>query len=135
MSHPTNSLKIVSMNVRGFKSPRRRRILFNRFRREKFDIICLQETHLSKKDIFFIEKQWSSGFHMVEGTSNSKGLLTLFSDNIDLSSSSSIIANDRVLISHVSLGDTKISIVNNYAPCVPSEKPAFLKSTTDIISI
>ena len=62
------SLKILSLNVRGLRNGRKRRVLFYIFKNEKFDIICLQETYLMKSDLPLIEKEWPFGVHISEGS-------------------------------------------------------------------
>ena len=50
-------LKIISLNVRGLRNKKKRRTLFRKFKSDKYDIICLQETYLSKKDIYDIRNE------------------------------------------------------------------------------
>ena len=72
------SLKIVSMNVRGLKNIKKRRALFSIFKKNDYDIIGLQESHLTNKDRKTILAEWGPNFHISEGTIHSKGILTLF---------------------------------------------------------
>lgn len=67
-------LKFISMNVRGLKNVKKRRSLFSIFKREEYDIIGLQETHLTKNDRNSILREWGPNFHMSEGTNHSKGI-------------------------------------------------------------
>ena len=126
MAQSGNYFKVVSMNVRGLRNARKRRILFHNFKKEKYDIICLQETYLTKNDVSLIEKEWPSGFHMAEGSNKSKGLLTLFSKKVTNLPLSLVFVNERCLISLFSIDDLKFSVVNIYAPCTFSEKVKFL---------
>ena len=41
-------IKLVSLNVRGLRNAKKRRSLFYLFKRDKYDVVCLQETHLDK---------------------------------------------------------------------------------------
>lgn len=135
MADLTNSFKLISMNVRGFRNKKQRRVLFSKFKKEKYDIICLQETRITNKELSFIKREWLSDFHISEGTNRSKGLLTLFGKNLNIKNSYIHLANDRCLISHLTLeNDSKLAVVNIYAPCVPSEKPAFIESCYDYIN-
>ena len=63
-----SALKIFSLNVRGLRNPRKRRILFHAIKKEKFDIICFQETYLTENDRKTIEKEWSHSFHLSGGS-------------------------------------------------------------------
>ena len=119
-------LKIISLNVRGLRNKKKRRTLFRKFKSDKYDIICLQETYLSKKDIYDIRNEWGINFHLAEGTNNSKGLITLFSKYIDFSNIECIHASERCLISNITIDGTLFAIVNIYAPCISTEKIEFL---------
>ena len=120
------SLKVVSMNVRGLRNPRKRRTLFHAFKKDKYDIICLQETHLIESDLPMIKKEWPFPVHLVAGTSNSKGLITLFSNKLSSSNINMKYVNERCMISQVLVNSENVLIYNIYAPCVESEKPKFL---------
>ena len=121
------NLKIITMNVRGIRNAKKRRSLFRIFKQSRYDIISLQETHITCQDIKSIENEWGNIFHISEGSTNSKGLLTLFghsikADNVNLASKS-----DRSLISTVSIDNVNLSIANFYGPCDNAEKRTFLE--------
>ena len=120
------NLKIISFNVRGLRNPKKRRTLFHLFKKNKYDIICLQETYLLKSEKNIIKKEWGHLFHIAEGSKNSKGLLTLFSNKFKDIDISIIKENERCLISCLSIDDIFFSIVNVYAPCINTEKTQFL---------
>ena len=124
----TGKFKIVSMNVNGLRGTKKRRALFHIFKREKFDIICIQEAHLTKSDTYRINKEWGPRFHMAEGTTDSKGLLTLYGKNINFSLVSLVLASERCLITHMTIDNTVFAFVNVYAPCIDSEKDGFFDS-------
>ena len=126
-------LKILSLNVRGLRKKKKRCALFRKFKTENFDIISLQETHLSKTDNSLIMREWGSSFHIAEGSNSSKGLLTLFGKNIDFSNTACVLENERCLISHLAIDDATFAFVNIYAPCVSTEKLAFLNSINGFI--
>ena len=121
-------LKLVSFNMRGMRNNKKRRTLFHLFRKNKYDIICLQESHLLQMDSELIEKEWGPKFHLAEGTTRSKGLLTLFGNNVQISEFSLVKQNDRCLTSRLMKDGLDLTILNVYAPCVDSEKGAFLNS-------
>ena len=127
------NLKIVSFNARGLRSNKKRRTLFYLFKKNKYDIICLQESHLLKSDSYLIQREWASKFHLAEGSKNSKGLLTLFSKSLADVSISIVKENERCLISEVISDDMNFKIVNVYAPCLDGVKVRFLDSVTDFV--
>ena len=129
MDHdPNMMLKVVSMNVRGMRNQKKRKSLFYQFKRGKYDIICVQDTHLTYNDKDTITKEWGNNFHIVEGTNKSKGLLTLYSKTIDSEKVSVLFENERCLISKLLTEDSAIAIVNIYSPCSNAEKITFLNS-------
>ena len=53
--HPVHDVaESVSAGLRGKK---KRRTLFHLFKRDKYDIICLQETHMINKDLYRLQKE------------------------------------------------------------------------------
>ena len=81
----TEEIKILSMNVRGLFSNKKKRIdVFNWSRDKNYDILCFQETHCTKD----IEKDWEDewGFKIVFSHCNSKsaGVCILFKKDIDV---------------------------------------------------
>ena len=79
-----SKLNIISMNVRGIRNVKKRRALFSQFRLGKYDVVGLQETHLNKKDIDMLKREWGTNFHISEGSNHSKGILTLFGKSIKI---------------------------------------------------
>lgn len=58
-----DSLKLVSLNVRGLRNFRNHRAIFTWGRKQKADLIFLQETHSTKADEFKWKKEW--GFEII----------------------------------------------------------------------
>ena len=128
------NMKIISFNVRGIRNQKKRRTLFHLFKRNKYDVICLQETHLVKNDLDIIKKDWGSEFHLAEGTTNSKGLLTLFGNGRLDFDCFLIKENDRCLVSRLQVDDSIFFVFNVYAPCIIREKHVFLNNISDIVA-
>ena len=127
--------RILTLNVRGLRKTKKRRALFHSFKRENFDIICLQETHLTKHDSIMLDREWGINYHLAEGSHNSKGLLTLFSSTLAATSKASLIkTNERNMVSSILIDSSIFYIVNIYAPCVEGEKASFLTETMNSIS-
>ena len=119
-----SNLKVISMNVRGLRNLRKRRTLFYTFKKEKYDIICLQETYLTKSDLPVIEKEWPHIIHLAEGSIRSKGLITLFSKKIPEANIVIKSINERCLISQVILQNLEVNIFMHLA--LPLQKFSFL---------
>ena len=126
-------LKILSLNVRGLRNVKKRRTLFNSFKSKDFDIICLQETYLTNKEINKIQNEWGSLIHLSESVGRSKGIVTLFNKRLKNYKISSSFANSRCLISKITIENSEFIIVNIYAPCVQAEKQGFLEMVKNVV--
>ena len=52
------TLQLFSVNVRGLRSKLKRKSVFTYFRERKYDIICLQETYITKDVSDGWKKEW-----------------------------------------------------------------------------
>ena len=59
------------------KQNMKRLAIFRYLKQQHYDIICLQETHLTKQDIPIWGKQWGGKIIYVEGTAHSQGEMIL----------------------------------------------------------
>ena len=94
-------LNIGTFNCRGLQKSRKLHSLFNTFKKQKLDIISLQETHMgTEEDILQIKNRWNGPFHYSGGTSQSGGLITLFNPNVFSAADINLIyVTDNILIS------------------------------------
>ena len=69
-----------SYNVRGIGNERKRKKLFNYIRKHMSSntIVCLQETHSTKKDVLLWKYQWHGNMIFSYGSSNQKRILVAF---------------------------------------------------------
>ena len=125
-SHCDLKLNIISMNVRGLRNAKKRRSLFRQFKTNNYDIIGLQETYLTNNDINLIKNEWGDNFHISEGTTHSKGLLTLFGSSIKYDDATIKTKNERCLISKITIDKVNMCVANFYGPCNDNEKCSFL---------
>ena len=127
-----DKLKLFSLNVRGLKNRLKRLKLFNYLKTQKFDLVCLQESHITNNDIQIWEKEWGGKLFYNVGTGHSKGevilVSKLFSGTVDL-----IRAQDRLLIVSVSYEDYNFNLVNIYAPNDGQEKIRFFNILQGIL--
>ena len=130
----SSSLKIGTLNVRGFKNKRKRLALFRKFKIEKLDIITLQETYISNEtELREISTQWQGPLHHSFGSNHSKGLITLFNSRFHDDDIELIFTSDRIILSSVKLENAKIYILNIYSPCEDQQKIFFLDHLSAII--
>ena len=72
-------LRIVSLNVNGLRNDKKREMVFNHLIREKYDIICLQETHSANIDENLWKSQWGGDIIFSHGERDSRGVAVLAS--------------------------------------------------------
>ena len=116
-----NDYKIVSLNVRGIRRNTKRRNIFAIIKKQKFDIACLQETHITDDVYEQWKKEWGSDFIYYNGTPKSKGQMILIGNNIlqdkEITSCTEIIHKDeRTIAIKIKTNIGKILVVNCYAP-------------------
>ena len=69
---------VISINTQGLRSTDRRTAAFNFFKRLKYDIIFLQETHWTAELENTIKNEWNGQIIFNHGTANSCGVAILF---------------------------------------------------------
>ena len=119
-----------TLNVRGLREINKQIAIINCLKREKLDIVSLQETHLAEEaDIDMVKKHWGGKVHYSLGTNRSKGVVTLFSPNLDNESIHFVKAYDRMVFSLLKLEGYKFLIVSIYSPSENNNriKSAFLE--------
>ena len=108
---------------------RRRLKYFCWFRKLKFDILFIQETHCFDKET---AEKWSQDWGpsknsiWTTGSSNSKGVAVLFKPNSDYKiSNKKIDLNGRYIYFEIKLEDENFKFINIYAPNDPRERVLF----------
>ena len=119
--------KILSLNIRGLNSSRKRRQVFRWLHRQQSDIIFLQETYSTPQTIKRWEAEWGGKIAYSHGSSHSRGVMILFKPRLDVSIEK--ISTDNyggcVLVETI-LGDKKTVFVNIYAPNEARHQISFL---------
>ena len=121
-----DKIKLVTLNCRGLKNKLKRMSLFYYLKSKKFDIICLQEAHITKNDLAVWKKQWGGELFCREGTSKSRGEVILvgkhFTGKVELK-----MVQDRIMIISVLLEKYEFFLGNVYAPNGHADKMSFYK--------
>ena len=95
---------------------------FSFLKKENFDIIALQESHIStNEEAHLWELQWRGKLFYSLGSSHSLGQIILVSKN-NMDNTRCILKDDRILMLETTFGNQKIAIANIYAPQSVSEK-------------
>ena len=123
---------VFSLNVRGLRRKTKRKQLFSFFKREKYDIVCLQETHVTDDIVDEWKSEWKDGFLYHPGASKSCGQIILFKKSI-YDDFTVVISTKRILAVAVKIKDKITLVCNIYAPNDNAEKEVFLKELQDKI--
>ena len=96
--------------------------MFTYFRERKYDIICLQETYITKDVSEGLEKEWGGKLIYNECTSHSSGQVILLRNGVTISEVNIVYNSRRILITKFEMVSNQIAAVNVYAPAGPQEK-------------
>ena len=125
-----DKLRIVSLNVRGMKNKTKRKSLLLHFKNNKYDIICLQESHLTTSDVNLLKREWGGRVYHNEGTSRSRGEVILiskhFKGEVQVEE-----RHERILIVGVQNESFSFFLANIYAPNSSKENILFFQNLTE----
>ena len=126
--------KFISLNTRGISNTRKRRIIFTWLRKQKADVIFLQETHSIAGCEISWKKQWGASLFCSHGANNARGVAILFRNNFDCIVEETVIdTNGRFIILKVLLNREQALLVNVYGPNRDNELVAFYHSVLETI--
>uniref|UniRef100_A0A803TV15 Reverse transcriptase domain-containing protein n=1 Tax=Anolis carolinensis TaxID=28377 RepID=A0A803TV15_ANOCA len=115
MSKVSCQLKCFSNNVNGLNSPNKRNRLFNKLRKEKYNIIAIQETHIDLKHIKLLNKGYLGQSFIAADNAKKRGVVLYVDDNFP--AKEAFKDNEgRVIAVTIDFGKEKILICNIYAP-------------------
>ena len=123
-----SALWLFSVNVRGLRSKFKQKYMFTYFREREYNIICLQETYITKDVSEGWEKEWGGKLIYDDGTSHSSGQAILFRNGVTINEVSIVYNSRRILITKFEMVSNQIAVVNVYAPVGSQEKSLFFFS-------
>ena len=127
--------KLLTLNVRGLNSSRKRRQVFRWLHLQRSEIIFLQETYSSTETIKRWEAKWGGKVVASHGTTHSKGVMVLFKPNLNVTINKTLAdKNGRYILAETSIDETNIVFVNIYAPNDPSQQILFLRDLSSSLS-
>ena len=111
-------LKIQSLNVRGLRQEKKRFDFFDSFKKQKLDIILVQESHWTPDDIPLLSKEWNVSFHCSGTTTNARGVSIIINNFFEHTVKDIITDKDgRFLLVNIELPDLcGFSLINVYGP-------------------
>ena len=123
-----DNLKIVSLNVRGWRNKTKRNKMMQLFRRQTPDFVFVQETHGCKQTNHMWESEWGMQCLFANGESNARGVAILLGKKFGKSTPETIIRSPegRYIIVQIKTELLNIALVNVYAPNV--DDPRFFQN-------
>ena len=121
-------VKLASYNVRGLKNDKKRRELFSYMVAQKYDIVCLQETHCEAVNRKVWEKDWKGKIFHSFGTNRSKGCAILINETMTTKNfqAQENLENGRIVkIEFENDDEKKYYILCVYAPNDGDERKTF----------
>ena len=125
-------IKVLTLNVRGIKSNKKRKCVFNWLRKTAdADIIFLQETYVDKKLGKRIETEWNGlKYHNYTDSNHSRGVSVLFKSKLDVQIlDCKTCSEGRCLLLNVKIDNQHYCLVNIYAPNDVASRINFFKRT------
>ena len=134
MISPINTIKVLSANCRGLQGAKKRFEVLTYFKETKANILCLQDTHWTNKDISSVKQIWE-GECIIHGTkTNARGVAILLSKNFEYEIVS--VANDEIgnyTCITLKTPTMTLSILTLYGP--NTDDPSFFRKVNNEIKI
>uniref|UniRef100_A0A803KAJ7 exodeoxyribonuclease III n=1 Tax=Xenopus tropicalis TaxID=8364 RepID=A0A803KAJ7_XENTR len=109
--------KVLSWNVGGLNTPIKRKKVLDRLRREKAQVILLQETHWCRKDKQTLKDKWLQIVQEASYKTKTRGVAILISKDLPCTLSKTYKdKNGRYILADLEIYGIKYTIVNIYAP-------------------
>ena len=118
---------VSSVNCQGLQTMKKRIDVLDYLKKTKSHIICLQDTHLTKKDLRSVHTLWNNECYLHGIKTDSRGVAILFNKNFEyrvLNTIEDEIGNMITLDLKIS-NDFTIRIINIYAP--NTDSPEFFE--------
>ena len=127
MNNSTESLRIISLNVKVIVSANKCRKIFIWFKKQKADVIFMQETHCTKNKLNGFKNSWNgNSYYGLTDSAHSRGVGILFNPKLDITVHSVHYTNTgRQLLINVEIKNKLYSFINVYAPNEQSERETF----------
>ena len=126
--------KLLSLNVRGIRSAKKRKALFMWLNERKYDIIFLQETYCTVEVEDTWRTQWQGKLFSSHGTNHSCGVMVLVRSDLDFNLKSvEADVQGRYVLVEADVQGSNFLFVNVYAPNKVQEQCLFFDNLNKII--
>ena len=126
---------LIGINAQGLRTPNRRQAVFNSIKKNKYDVIFLQETQWTddlKNDIL---REWGGTILFNNFEYNARGTVILFHPTFDFQIHDNTCDHTgrtiQTLIEHT---DHKFNLINIYAPRTNTERRIYFHSISNFLS-
>jgi exonuclease III len=119
---------IYSQNCQGISNTQKRRDLFHYLRQKKYDIICLQDIHITKQLCSYVKAEWGNDIFICPFLNNSRGVLILFRDTFEYKVANIYIdeiSGNYVILDTIICGK-KLTLASIYGP--NDDNPTFFEN-------
>ena len=118
MTNDVLKLKALTLNVRGLRSKVKRTSVYNWLKKQKVDVVFLQETYFTKDLVKNIDRDWTGkSYHAFTDSVHSRGVSILLNPKLTVSIINTHISMDgRKLMLNANIDGTQVTLVNVYAP-------------------
>ena len=127
------SLRAISINVRGFKNKEKRRCIINFMKLKKYDIVAIQESHITTdEEAAQWELLWGGTLFYSSGTARSLEQMLLVNRNL-MHASELTYREERIIVVKLKRDDKTILVANAYAPNNTTGKMEFFRHLGTVI--
>ena len=126
------AFKVLTLNCNGKRGKLKRKALFSMFKKQKYDIVCLQEVYILEKDYHQWSREWGGLLYYIPGSNHSKGLLCLVKKGLNITDVTQENRGDRILSLYFTYDNKDFQIINIYGPNEEKEKEIFLRTLKNI---
>ena len=118
-------IKTLTVNVRGLGNHIKWRTLFQFFKKEKCDTICLQEAHVTSKCADIWKWQWSADFYFSEASSHGKWQIIMINKKLGATHCQQLRKDERIIGIKFNVDDKMFYVFNVYVPSTDYERTFF----------
>ena len=128
------TLSLITLNVRGLNSSRKRCAIFRQLHHKNASIIFLQETYSTNNLEKVWSNEWGNKIYFCHGSKHSKGVAILFNPKSRVEIEHQIQSEDgRILILRVQVDDVKLVCANIYTPNDTSSQITFIRHVQNLL--
>lgn len=127
-------IKIISVNCQGLNDAKKRKDIFQFYRQQKCNILCLVDTHFTEEMEQDIRNEWGYEACFNSFSSKSRGVAILFNNNFDFKIHEQIKVENtgNLLALSISIENRKLSLVCLYGP--NEDSPEFYQNLSNIVN-